>query len=132
MIDKSKFRFYHLESRWPCKVEFSSLDDFLDDIAEADIDTVRLDVFEDVRPSALSFIHHVTWRLYVTARDATSWTVYEYAEPLAHLVASDACERDEAAMQVAQARVQQVQARFAGVVPRIRRGRYVVAETEME
>lgn len=67
----------------PCqKVEFPSLERFIEEIANTDIRIVRIDVFPESRPSELSFVYYTTLTLYVTAQDSSSLVLYEYVEPL--------------------------------------------------
>lgn len=127
------FRLYDFKRNpRPTKVEFPSLDHFLDDIAASEIETVRMDVFEMVRASELSFVHYVTLMLYVTAQEPTTSTIYEYAEPIATLVSSDEIVDDETAARAAQARMQEVSERVKQIVPRIRHGRFTIPPEEAE
>lgn len=64
------------------KIEFPTLTHFIEDVLDMGIHTVRLDLFEDIQASELSFVHYVTLTLYVTAMDPSGYTVYEYTEGL--------------------------------------------------
>ena len=127
------FKLYNFQrSPRPTKVEFPSLDHFLDDIAASEVETVRMDVFEMVRASELSFVHYVTLMLYVTAQEPATSTIYEYAEPIATLISSDEVLDDEAASRAAEARMREVSERVKQIVPRIRHGRYTIPPEEAE
>jgi hypothetical protein len=114
--------------RVPITVQFPNLDHFLAEVAENQIDTVRLDIFEVVRPSPLSFVQYVAVTLYVTAQDPARATVYEYVEPVTTLTSSDPLRHDEAvhlAVDAAADRLHEVEQRMASTALHIRRGRYV-------
>jgi hypothetical protein len=64
------------------KIEFPTLAHFIEDVLDVGIYSVRLDLFEEVQPSELSFIHYVTQTMYLTAKDPSGYTVYEYTEAL--------------------------------------------------
>ncbi|MDI3328888.1 MAG: hypothetical protein QJR06_10065 [Alicyclobacillaceae bacterium] len=70
------------------KVEFSNLDHLIENLAGVGTRIVRLDLFEEVRQSELSFVYYITPTVFVTALDPSGYTVYEYREPF-ETVASD-------------------------------------------
>ena len=133
MLDKGDFKLYDIMARRrPVKVQFSNLANFLEEITNLEISVVRLDVFPVIRPSEVSFVHYITMTLYVTAYHSSTYTMYEYTEPLTTQVSADLAMHDEVAMALTQERFKQVEHQCNEVVPQIRRGRYVFDSEEVE
>lgn len=61
-------------------VDFPSLEHFMEDVLDAGVAQVRVDVFAFSQPSELSFLYYMSFVLFVTALDAAHQSVYEYKE----------------------------------------------------
>jgi hypothetical protein len=107
------------------KVEFPSLEHFVQDVAGAGIDTVRMDTFKEARESELSFVHYVTLTLYVTAYDFSRKVLYEYEEPLGTRATADPTAIDPAFAEAAGARREQVERALSQAGLTVRHGRYL-------
>lgn len=132
MLDKSRFELYHLmPTRQFTKVVFSNFDHFVKDILDVDISTVRIEAFEEVQPTELSFIQHVTMMLYVTARDSSTCTLYEYVEPIGRWMRTDTDDANAdsiCAEDCVHMRIKQIEESVRQIIPCVRRGRYVVEQ----
>lgn len=106
------------------KVEFSTLEHFLDEVTDSGIRLVRLDLFEQSSPSELQFIYYVRLLVCVTALDDTGFILFEYKETIATSAQASPDYVDAEGIQQAhnlrQALEQQVSARGL----QVRRGRF--------
>lgn len=84
------------------KVEFPTLERFLEEVTHTNVRIVRIDVFSESRPSELSFVYYTTLTLYVTAQDEAGKVLYEYVEPLVTSATTEPKFDDEKAMKAAQ------------------------------
>jgi hypothetical protein len=107
------------------KVGFPSLDHFVEDVVDAGIDTVRMDTFAKVRESELSFVHYVTFTLYVTAYDFARKVLYEYEEPLGTRATADLSVSEPMLGEAASARREEVERTLHQAGLRVRHGRYL-------
>lgn len=85
------------------KVEFPSLDRFIEEAVNLDVRIVRIDVFQESRPSELSFVYYTTLTLYVTAQDSSGKILYEYVQPLSTTANTEPKFTNEEALRAAQA-----------------------------
>lgn len=84
------------------KVEFPSLNRFIEEVVNSDIRIVRIDLFSESRPSELSFVYYTTLTLYVTAQEPSGMVLYEYVEPLSTVANTEPRFNNEDALRVAQ------------------------------
>ncbi|MBX5435766.1 MAG: hypothetical protein IRZ33_00960 [Alicyclobacillaceae bacterium] len=111
------------------KVEYPSLRHLMDDLALEQVRGVRLDVFEEARASELSFVFYVTLTLYVTALDASGYTLYEYKENIATAASTDpVLDHDEPRLR-AQRRMEEVFRDLSAAGFDVRGGRYALPRT---
>lgn len=110
------------------KVEFSTIQCFVEEMAEIGVQNVRLDIFEDVRQSELSFVYYVTLMLYLTAQDPTGCMVYEYREAIGTTASPDRKFHDDVFLHRAQNHIQEVEHLLIDEGLCVRRGRYLMTE----
>lgn len=84
------------------KVEFPSLERFIEEVVNSDVRIVRIDVFQDSRPSELSFVYYTTLTLYVTAQHSSGKILYEYVQPLSTTANTEPKFTSEEALRSAQ------------------------------
>ena len=108
------------------KVEFPTFAHFVEDMTDMGIENVRLDVFEEVKQSELSFVYYITLTVFLTARDSIGNILYEYTEPIGTIASTDKKLQDESFMELAQGRIRELEEQLRGAKLRVRRGRYSV------
>ncbi|SFU64491.1 hypothetical protein [Alicyclobacillus macrosporangiidus] len=123
MIDRRQFR---CPDAPPVKVAFSDLDSLLDELLQCGIRTARLDLFRVIRQSELSFVHYVTWTLYVTAWDPERGTLYEYQEAAGTTVSTDPLAEDAVEPLAPRQRLETLRRRMQEQSIEVRRGRFVI------
>lgn len=120
---------YHADrhiGRHAWKIEFSCLDDFIEDLESEGIDQVRLDLVENAQPSELSFIYYVSLDIVVTAQDRPV-RLYQYSERVCTQTTDEPKMTDRDAWMDAQARLAEVKRRLLDAGFQIRHGRIVGA-----
>jgi hypothetical protein len=90
------------------KLEFSSIQRFMEDAEQDHVRTVHLDVFEVSQQSELSFVYYVTLTIFVTAEDHEQRLLYEYAEEVGTVAGTDRHCKDEAIVVRARERVKEL------------------------
>ncbi|MCL6515840.1 hypothetical protein [Alicyclobacillus sp.] len=109
----------------PIKVVFADLDSLLEELRQVGVRYARLDLFRTARSSELSFVHHVTWMVCVTAWDPGTATVYEYEEPAATTITADPPEAAPEPLGPRQ-RMEAVRNQMQAQGLDVRRGRFVL------
>ncbi|WP_029422270.1 hypothetical protein [Alicyclobacillus macrosporangiidus] len=123
MIDRRQFG---CSDALPVKVAFSDLDSLIDELLQCGIRAARLDLFRVIRPSELSFVHYVTWTLYVTAWDPENGTLYEYQEAAGTTVSADPIAGDAVEPLAPRQRLEALRRRMQEQSIEVRRGRFVM------
>lgn len=109
------------------KLEFSSIESFIEDARADHVDTVHLDVFEVSQQSELSFVYYVTLTVFVTAEDEAQRLLYEYSEEIGTVASTDRHCTDETIVHQAKARVQELGQVIATQGFEVRHGRLTVS-----
>lgn len=117
-----RFNRFRCAQDWE-KIEFPTLDHFIDEVKDSSVETVRVDVFSQHRASELSFVYYVTTTLFVTALCKRDAVIYEYTEWLS-TAASDGKRRDASLTEPAQARLNCVRSQLRAASFSVRQGRY--------
>jgi|GEM_PF-6368954 len=107
------------------KVEFSCLDYFIEDMRHSGINTLRIDLFDSVQQTELSFVYYVTLTLYVTSQSNRRDTIFEYAEEVASSTNTEPRCDDEAALHQGKTRLAQVKEQLEEAGFEVLHGRYV-------
>lgn len=105
-------------------VDFPTLDHFVEDIETAGIDEVRIDMFESVRATELSFVYYVSLVLVLTAADSQEGLIYEYSEVEETVTATEPHVTDELVRQRAQDRMSEVTRALRSTGLQVRHGRF--------
>ncbi|MCF8567210.1 hypothetical protein LLE49_21040 [Alicyclobacillus tolerans] len=108
------------------KVEFPSLDRFIEELGHENIESVRLDVFSESRPSELSFVYYNTLELFVTAQDHSGQILYEYMEPLATSTNTEPRFADEDGLELANRTRQKTAEKLSSAGLHVLGGRYTI------
>ncbi|MCL6517093.1 hypothetical protein [Alicyclobacillus sp.] len=109
--------------RLPSRIEFSSIDHFIDDVRREGIRRVHLDIFEEPRQSELSFVYYVGLDCVVTARDATGETTYEYIHRVSVVTETEPHCTDPNAWALARKRLEELEDRLRAAGFDVRHGR---------
>lgn len=115
--------------RFPARIEFSSIDHFIDDVRREGIRRVHLDLFEDARQSELSFVYYVGLDCVVTARDPAGDTTYEYIHRVSVVTETEPHCTDPNAMELARKRLAELEETLRAAGFDVRHGR--VAEPRL-
>ncbi|QSO46268.1 hypothetical protein [Alicyclobacillus mengziensis] len=91
------------------KLEFSSIERFMEDAEEDHVRTVHLDVFEVSQQSELSFVYYVTLTVFVTAEDDVQKLLYEYSEEVGTVASTDRRCSDETMVLRARQRIAELE-----------------------
>jgi len=113
-------------------VEFPTVDHFIEDIASTGIETVRLDTFEEVSQSELSFVYYVTLTLFVTAYDPVKRILYEFVEPIGTTACTEMKLEDDLFTERAQNRIRDVELQLGEAKLTVLRGRYSLPNGHIE
>ncbi|MCL6444835.1 MAG: hypothetical protein K6T83_15500 [Alicyclobacillus sp.] len=119
---------HHLDrhvGRYSSKIEFSCLDDFIEDVQAEGIVKVHLDLLENVHASELSFIYYVSLDIVVTAQADHKGRVYEYSERVSVQTTDEPKVTDLDALAKAQTRLAEVKRRLTEAGFQTRHGRIV-------
>lgn len=116
---------YVRSPRSTSKVEFSCLDYLMEDLRHGGIETVRIDLFDSVRQTELSFVYYVTLTLYVTAQDENNDAIFEYREDVASSTNTEPHCNDETAIQQGRERLAEVKQQLKTAGFEVLHGRYV-------
>ena len=91
------------------KLEFSSIERFMEDAEDDHVRTVHLDVFEVSQQSELSFVYYVTLTVFVTAEDDVQKLLYEYSEEVGTVASTDRRCSDETMVLRARQRIAELE-----------------------
>jgi hypothetical protein len=116
-------------SKAPAKVDFPNLIHFIEDVREAGVKTVRLDAFEFVSQSELSFVYHVTLALFVTAHDPIENVFYEYTEALGTQTNTEPEFTDSSLTDLVERRTSEVKEELRQANFNVRHGRYTIPDS---
>ncbi|QQE77483.1 hypothetical protein [Alicyclobacillus sp. SO9] len=107
------------------KVEFSCLEYFLDDMLRSEISSVRIDVFDSVQATELSFVYYVTLTLFVTAQSDFEHTIYEYTEEVDTSTNTEPHITDTQVLEKGNRRIEELKKWFSEKGFEVRSGRFV-------
>jgi hypothetical protein len=122
---KDRRQHYVRAARTSNKVEFSCLEYFIDDMKRSGIDFLRIDSFESVRQTELSFVYYVTLTLYVTAQSNFEHTIFEYTEEVGTATNTTPHMEDKSVLAQGQSRVKDLKRRLEQEGFEVGHGRYI-------
>lgn len=106
------------------RVVVSCLEFFLENMRFHQISDVRIDLFQSLRGSELSFVNYVDVVLYVTAFDAWNHCLYEYEEVVGSCATgAEELVADEEVLQEGMGRMLKVQDELTGLGYHVEHGR---------
>ncbi len=106
------------------RVVVSCMDFFLENMRFHGITDVRIDLFQSVRSTELSFVNYVDVVLYVTAFDSWNNCLYEYGEVVgSSAAAAEELEADDEFLQRGMERMAEVQDQLTGLGYHVEHGR---------
>lgn len=120
-----KRQHYVRAARTSNKVEFSCLEYFIEDMKRSDITTVRIDVFESVQRTELSFVYYVTLTLFVTAQSDFQHTLFEYTEEVGTATNTEPKLADEAVLAKGRTKIEELKQRLESEGFEVLHGRYM-------
>jgi hypothetical protein len=89
------------------------------------IEVLRLDLFENVHQTELSFVYYVTLTLFVTAQSSFEHTIFEYAEEIGTATSTAPHMEDAAVLNQGRSRIEELKRRLEEEGFEVRHGRYV-------
>ena len=100
------------------------MDFFLENMRFHGITDIRIDLFQSVRSTELSFVNYVDVVLYVTAFDSWNNCLYEYEEVVgSSAAAAEELEADDEFLQRGMERMAEVQDQLTGLHYHVEHGR---------
>jgi hypothetical protein len=109
------------------KIEFSCLDDFIEEVRQEGVSKVHLDLVQNVRQSELSFVYYVSLEIVVTAQSDSGAQLYEYVERLAVVATTEPMCTDCDELARAECRLAELKVALSAAGFDVHHGRIVAA-----